>query len=58
MTKKLDADSFAKQAAAPLQSVVSGNMAAGVTQTPQPVQQQMAAPLKKALGIDQPGNLP
>lgn len=54
MTKKLDADSFAKQAAPPLQPVVTGNLAAGVTQTPLPVQQQMPAPLKKSLGIDQP----
>ena len=58
MTKKLDADSFARQAAAPLQPVVSGNLAAGVTQTPLPAQQQMAAPLKRALGIDQPRKTP
>ncbi|UFW82847.1 hypothetical protein BjapCC829_22930 [Bradyrhizobium barranii] len=58
MTKKLDADSFARQVAAPLQPVVDFNGAAGVTQTPLPAQQQMAAPLKRALGIDQPRKTP
>lgn len=50
MVKKLDADSAAKQVTEALQPVVTGNMAAGVTQTPLPTVQPMPAPLARALG--------
>ncbi|MCK1711239.1 MULTISPECIES: hypothetical protein [unclassified Bradyrhizobium] len=52
-TKRLNADSFAKQAIPPLQPVINVNLAADVVQQAPPVQKQMPAPLKKALGIDQ-----
>lgn len=58
MVKQLNADSAARQVTEALQPVVDFNGGAGVTQTPLTAQQEMAAPLKKALGIDQPRKTP
>lgn len=55
MVKKLNADSAAKQVTEALQPVVTGNMAAGVRQTPMPANTPPSSPeVRRALGIVKP----
>ncbi|GLR91314.1 hypothetical protein [Bradyrhizobium iriomotense] len=54
MVKSLNADEFAKQAAAPLQPVVDFNAAANVKQPTMPANTPPSSPqVRKALGIEQ-----
>ncbi|MGY8709534.1 hypothetical protein RAD16_27650 [Bradyrhizobium sp. 18BD] len=56
MIKRVTPEQIATQI--PQAPAAGVNAAAGVTQPEPPAQQQMAAPLKRALGIDQPRKTP